>query len=216
MIFIDNKYTRISYTIIDRAQSRTLPQEIYTEKHHIIPRSLGGADTSDNLAILTAREHYACHLLLPKMLEGENKYKMLCAIIRISHSNQPNRVKVPSRVYESVKLEKNKMHSQLFRGENNPFYGKKHTKETIEKLKIARALQVERQGDTMTLDAREKLSRAAKGRTLDNDHKQKIAEAHKGKPKKKHEKTVCPHCNKITAIGAGKRWHFDHCKLKLK
>ena len=34
-MFLDNKYTRIYYQIINRAKSRPKPL-VYTEKHHII------------------------------------------------------------------------------------------------------------------------------------------------------------------------------------
>lgn len=36
--------------------------------HHIVPRSEGGWDTADNIARLTAREHFLAHWLLWKML----------------------------------------------------------------------------------------------------------------------------------------------------
>ena len=191
-LFIDNKYTRVYYTIVERAKSRILPDEVYTERHHIIPQSFyrarnktgwlsGDHNAKKNLVNLTAKEHYICHLLLPKMLEGESKYKMLCAIIRMAYSNQEQRVKIPSRVYERVKIEKATMHSKLYSGKNNPQYGKKHSEETKEKLRKARAAQVERQGTTMTLEARAKLSVAAKGRVFSQSHKEKIAKANKGK-----------------------------------
>jgi hypothetical protein len=39
----------------------------YYERHHIKPRSMGGGDEKENIAILTAREHYICHWLLYKI-----------------------------------------------------------------------------------------------------------------------------------------------------
>lgn len=162
-LFIDNKYTRIYNKIIQQAQSKTILQT-YIEKHHIIPRSLGGTDCKNNLVFLTAKEHYICHLLLPKMLEGKNKYKMLCAILRMAHSNQKQRIKIPSRIYEHIKKEKARMQSQIYRGECNPFYGRNHSERTKQKLRESRARQVEKQGGTMTSEARAKLSAAAKGR----------------------------------------------------
>ena len=211
MIFITNKYHRIYTNIVERAKSRTISG--YSETHHIIPRSLGGNDTKDNLVVLTAREHYICHLLLPKMLQGKSKYKMLCAILRMAHSNQEQRVKIPSRVYERVKIEKAAMHSKLYSGTNNSFYGMKHSEETKQKLRAARARQIARDG-TMTDEAREKLSIAAKGRILNENHKAKIAASHKGKPKKKHERLTCPHCNLTGGAGAMKRFHMENCKNK--
>jgi hypothetical protein len=38
-----------------------------TERHHILPRSMGGTDDWDNLVRLTPREHYLAHLLLYRM-----------------------------------------------------------------------------------------------------------------------------------------------------
>ena len=43
------------------------PAKGYTEKHHILPRSMGGLDTEDNLVKLTGREHWIAHLLLHKI-----------------------------------------------------------------------------------------------------------------------------------------------------
>jgi len=77
MIFINNKYTRWYYNIIDRAQTRLL--NCYTERHHIIPKSLGGSNEFSNLVSLTAREHFVCHMLLTKMVTGIQRQKMVHA-----------------------------------------------------------------------------------------------------------------------------------------
>jgi hypothetical protein len=49
-------YQRIHDAIIDRARNRTIFG--YVEKHHVIPRCLGGSSESYNLVELTAREHF--------------------------------------------------------------------------------------------------------------------------------------------------------------
>ena len=81
MIFIPNRYTRIYYSIVERAQQRSLPESVYTETHHIIPKSLGGSNNFDNLVKLTFKEHRVCHKLLVKMTEGVSKSKMAYAIL---------------------------------------------------------------------------------------------------------------------------------------
>lgn len=45
------------------------PFDGYTEKHHIIPKSIGGSDLKENLVCLSAREHFVCHYLLTKMFQ---------------------------------------------------------------------------------------------------------------------------------------------------
>ena len=85
MIFINNKYTTWYNSLIRNAKNRTIAG--YTEKHHIIPSSLGGTNDVDNLVKLTAREHFICHLLLTKMTTGNAKYKMNFALYMLSNVN---------------------------------------------------------------------------------------------------------------------------------
>jgi hypothetical protein len=103
-MYLTNKYSRWYYNIIKRAQTRTITT--YTEKHHIIPQSLGGNNDSDNLVRLTAREHFICHLLLTKMTTGTNKSKMSQAawmMASVAGKGQ-HRYKVNNRTYEKLRL----------------------------------------------------------------------------------------------------------------
>ena len=43
----------------------------YFERHHILPRSLGGGDEPDNMIRLTPEDHYFAHLLLAKTHGGK-------------------------------------------------------------------------------------------------------------------------------------------------
>ena len=75
-MYLQNKYTSWYNNIIQRAQSRVLSADIYTEKHHVIPKSLGGSNAKSNIVCITPREHFICHLLLTKMTTGNNLFKM--------------------------------------------------------------------------------------------------------------------------------------------
>jgi len=100
MIFIQNKYTIYYYNIILSAKSR-LNNNYYTEKHHIIPKSLNGDNSKDNLVSLSAREHYICHLLLTKMTTGEYRYKMIFALNMMFSSNSFQERYIPkSKLYD--------------------------------------------------------------------------------------------------------------------
>jgi hypothetical protein len=120
MIFIDNKYTRIYYTIVERAKTRIISG--YTENHHIIPRSLGGSNSKDNLAALTAREHFICHLMLTRMTCGQYKKKMVLAVFYLTgkgKSKRNNRIK-SSRMYENLKTQLSAIVSEQKKGCKQP------------------------------------------------------------------------------------------------
>lgn len=97
-MYLLNKYTTWYNNIIQRAKSRDLSRPY--EKHHVIPKSLGGNNLKENIK-LTSHEHFVCHLLLTKMVEGKNKEKMIYAAW--SMANQENqhqlRHKITGRIY---------------------------------------------------------------------------------------------------------------------
>lgn len=45
--------------------------DAYVEKHHILPRALGGDDSPENLIRLTPEDHFFAHLLLAKIHGGK-------------------------------------------------------------------------------------------------------------------------------------------------
>lgn len=75
--------------LIKRAKNRILPEDIYTEKHHILPKCLGGGDWQVNLVRLTPEEHYLAHQLLVKM--HPNDKNLACAVVRMSGGNTGNK-----------------------------------------------------------------------------------------------------------------------------
>jgi hypothetical protein len=110
-------YLKIYNKIIDKAKNREING--YIEKHHIIPKCLGGLNKKENLVKLTAREHFICHLLLSKIYGG----KMIYTLFRMSKNGKYN-----SKKYEYF--------INYFSGQGNPFYGKKHSEET--KIKMSK------------------------------------------------------------------------------
>lgn len=147
---INNKYKVWHDNIIARGKNRVLTG--YKEKHHIIPKSLGGKDNQENLVELTAREHFIVHMLLCKFTVGQAKYKMLYSFNAMSTMRYGKRkYKLHSRTagvlrkefYQSLKGRKDSPETKLkkslaFRGEKNPNYGKKFSKEHKRKLSEAK------------------------------------------------------------------------------
>ena len=73
-MYLHNKYTAIYYQIVERAKQRNhikQPNDGY-QTHHIIPRCIGGSNASNNLVVLTFKEHRVCHCLLIKMQLTKN------------------------------------------------------------------------------------------------------------------------------------------------
>lgn len=109
---IKNKYTKWYGLLITNCKMRVKPT-IYTESHHILPRSLGGADVSDNLVSLTAREHFVAHLLLAKMYKGDSGIKMAQAINAMSmQSLNGKRTRLNSKKYALAKSLISKIYQQ--------------------------------------------------------------------------------------------------------
>lgn len=102
-------YKATYYKIIENAKKETENGHRfvgYFEKHHILPKSLGGTNNKENLVKLTAREHFICHWLLVKMYDKgtAERNKMLCALWRMQSDSNGNRYK-NSRAYEKLRNE---------------------------------------------------------------------------------------------------------------
>jgi hypothetical protein len=99
---LDNKYTRWYNQLIDSRKQRIIPQGIYYETHHIIPRSLGGNNFKENKISLLPKEHFVAHLLLTKMFNGQAKYKMWKAFNMMLTENivDQTRYRPTARYYE--------------------------------------------------------------------------------------------------------------------
>ena len=154
-------YDRLMSTRIDIKELRLDLKKNgeYFENHHIVPKCKGGSNDKSNLVLLTSREHFLAHKLLWLIYRDR---QMALAFHKMLSSNKSQKRFFSSRDYEEAreayritnigntygKAGKGRIlktrgiprpkHSILMQGENNPFYGKTHTKETKQKLSEAR------------------------------------------------------------------------------
>lgn len=100
----ENHYNKL----IERAKTREI--EGYVEKHHIIPRCMGGDDSEENLVKLTAREHFIAHQLLVKIYPNVYGLIVSCVLMGTdAHGNRiTNKVYGWIRTQLSISLSKNR------------------------------------------------------------------------------------------------------------
>lgn len=83
-------YNKHYNLLITKARGRSILPFVYSEKHHIIPKSMGGSNDSDNLVKLLPEEHLIAHLLLAK-IHGGGMWAAANMMISRIHNNKEYR-----------------------------------------------------------------------------------------------------------------------------
>jgi hypothetical protein len=163
-----SKYKIWYDNIICNAKNRILSG--YVEIHHIIPRSLGGSDDITNLVKLTAREHFLCHILLTKFMQGQDRVKMLHACILMKAKSSGQYRYMNSRLYDEVR----KRYSMARKGINNS-WNTGLTKDSSEKLREIGAKI------SNTMKGRVSKKKGSVGNPASDETKIKMSQTRKGK-----------------------------------
>lgn len=96
-------YQRIYNNIVTTAKSRSNCDGYY-EKHHIIPRCMGGSDAQDNIVSLTFKEHFLCHRLLCRIYPDNIKLRSAFSKMIMMNGKVSGRADyITSRHFEIVK-----------------------------------------------------------------------------------------------------------------
>lgn len=221
-----NHYDRL----IEKAKSRTLSKSVYSERHHIIPKCLGGDNSKTNIVRLLPKEHYIAHLLLFNLYP--NNQSLAYAFWMMCNGNKKDKrtYRVSAKVYEEIR---NKISSIM--KEREPFFaGKNHTEESKQKNREAhigkpgtwigkthseeskQKMSNKKKGIIISDEIRLKMSKGMIGKSKSKMHKENIAKSKMGEKNpmfgKKAHRLICPHCNIDVAVNMAKRYHFDKCK----
>lgn len=88
MEYKHEKYDEFIQNILNTRGRFNIPKEEYKERHHIIPKCVGGSNDKDNLIDLYAKEHFIAHKLLAE--ENPTNWGLVNALNRMTFSKQPN------------------------------------------------------------------------------------------------------------------------------
>lgn len=107
----------------------------YSEKHHIIPKSvdINFANDKDNLIALSGREHFIAHQMLLRCFNGKLKCSMYYSYNLMCNSLHNNNYDITPEDYECFREEFHNICVENNTGENNPRFGKLVTEETRKK-----------------------------------------------------------------------------------
>jgi len=104
---------------------------VYTEKHHILPKSMGGNNNKTNLVKLTPRAHYLAHYMLWKAYGNKEMafaWHCMNSISRTKIDDSSKYIRyINSKVYIKSIIETRKILRESKLGINNPMYGKSPT-----------------------------------------------------------------------------------------
>jgi len=148
--------------LIARSCGRKL--EGYSERHHVLPRCMGGDESAANLVRLEPEEHYVAHQLLVKMHPGVIGLLTACIVM-------------------SKKGSGNKLYGWLRRR----YSATKQSPETIARrsasLRAKNHLRrAQNGGSTLTAEQRERVAAALRGKRFSDEHRRNISAGRKGIP----------------------------------
>lgn len=185
-MFNKSKYTKWYLQIMQRAELRTRPKE-YCEKHHKIPKSVGGSNAKNNLVVLTAREHILAHYLLSKMMIDKAHILSMSrafAIMSRKNSKLP-RGRIPSHIL--VAMRKASAKSSALKDPKNRFNPANCTQEYRDKMAKASTGKAGawRKGAKDTDESRLKKSIAGKKKIFSAEHRANLTLANTRKREQK-------------------------------
>lgn len=218
-------YKRIYEQLIEKAKTHINKREQYIEKHHIIPKSMGGSDDLNNIVELTAREHFIAHWLLYRIYPNEssiiyafwmmtNRFKNFSSIAyeesKIAHSYNHKGFQHSDKTRKLI--------SKKRKLQGNNWNGKTHTVES--KSKMSESAKNKNMSEDTKSSRNKKMSESALGVKKSKEHRKNIALAKAGTNNpmygKKAKQVTCPHCDKTLGVNMASRYHFDNCKTLLK
>lgn len=190
----------------------------YCERHHIIPRCMDGSNEEDNLIDLYASEHFIAHKLLAQENPDNAKLVYAWSCMAFTKTKEQKRYELTPMEYEEAKKALSKimtgksmsdeakaklskktkerlqdkanhpMYGVHRYGEDNPFYGRRHTEESKKKMSES----------TVGLYAGENNPMYGKQHT--EETRNKMSQNHADFSHEKHPRSIAVYCVELNEI----------------
>ena len=149
-------------------------------KHHIIPKCMGGKDKKENYVLLTFREHIIAHMLLARIYP--NNIELSYAFLRMIQSSHSDR---KENIYKT-------------RNGKTVAFSTRYLQELRDKsIKYLSELNT---GTKATKETKEKLSNSHLGIRYSEEHKSNLSKIRKGKYKKSNITVIDKDGNEYDSI----------------
>ena len=108
--------------------------DIYHERHHIVPKCMGGTNDEENLIDLFAKEHFIAHKLLYEENPKNDSLVYAYANMAFAKGSANSRYQLTPEEYEEARIKMSQMLKERYKNkENHPSYGT-HISEERKKL----------------------------------------------------------------------------------
>ena len=183
----------------------------YHERHHIIPKCIGGTNEEENLIDLSAREHFIAHKLLAQENPDNNSLVFAWTCMAFPSNRVQERYELSPEEYEEAKKAISKAMSGRVVSEetrkklSESKKGKPLSEDT--KQKLSKSLK----GREVPDETRKKQSESLKGRVFSDEHKRNISKGKTGRPQSEAQKAALA----IVCENNKGRKHSDEAKAKI-
>lgn len=139
---------------------KSVISEGYVEKHHIIPKCMGGSDDISNIVALPVRAHFICHYLLHKAYPENKGLAYAFSMMLVNNPNQKRRF--DSYYYEKARTAR-----------SSAMKGRKLTEEQKAKLRGPKKNKENYKGPKSE-EHRKNISKALKGKKKSEEWMQNL------------------------------------------
>lgn len=99
-------FKKVYNNLINKAKFRAKEEifDEYTERHHIIPKCLGGSDDESNIVVLLYREHVIAHMLLARIYSDNESILFAASLLMAVETRKIGNKIIKTKSFANTKL----------------------------------------------------------------------------------------------------------------